>query len=272
MLGVAVVLVLGGLALFVLSEGEAPFPSRAIPIPGTPITMRVQSAATAREAAVFRRGLVLEYRFLERMGRPLGADVEARLAHGDPCVPSAEPGAGATGWADHGWLCVDALVPIWRENVQNEPVVASGVSAHELVHVWQEELGCGSDDQYLWLTEGMATDFAWRALVAAGLTTERATGEAIRRFGAFNERVGPLQSYEDRTGADPEYALWHLAVRDLLRGSRSGPAAMRSFCEFVGNGTGWRDAFARAFGRSVDQFYRAFAAARPAYRAGRARL
>ena len=153
--------------------------------------------------------------------------------------------------------------------MREHPEAAASAPAHEAVHRWQRELGCDRhEDEYVWLVEGNATDFAWRALVHAGITTEAATGQAIRRFGALEGQVGPLQRYETGSGADAQYALWHLAVRDLLRRAPSGPLAMRRFCEAVGRGIPWRASFTSAFGLSLEQFYRAFEAARPAYQNG----
>ena len=41
----------------------------------------------------------------------------------------------------------------------------------------------------------------------------------IRENGAFDPNLEPLRSYENAGGRDPEYALWHLAVRRLLGGA-----------------------------------------------------
>ena len=246
------------------------FPATEERVAGTPFTLRLQDGLSPQAVAVFRRGLVAEQDFLrERVGRPIIDPLEARLAHGDPCEAFGDAGGGATGVEREEFLCIDALVPVWRDNVREDPAAAASAPAHEAVHRWQRELGCDRhEDEHVWLTEGGAMDFAWRALVHAGLTSEAATGRAIRRSGALDGQVGPLRRYETESGADPEYFLWPLAVRDLLRRAPGGPLAMLRFCEAVGRGTPWRTAFAAAFGLSVGRFYREFEAARPGYEDG----
>jgi len=88
--------------------------------------MRVQDGLAPHERAVFRRGLQAGYSYLgRRAGRTITGTVEARLAHGDPCEPFLDPGRGATGMADDGWLCVDALTPAWRHNARGSPAVGA---------------------------------------------------------------------------------------------------------------------------------------------------
>ena len=110
----------------------------------------------------------------------------------------------------------------------------------------------------------MATHMAWRALRAAGLTDDAHVRRAIRRDGAFDSSSGPLRDYEDTGGRTAQYALWHAAIRWLLRDAGRSDAALRDFCERVGAGSPWRTAFARAFGVPLEDFYVGFEAARPA--------
>ncbi len=250
------------------------FPATDEPVAGTPITMRLQDGLGDHDRAAFVSGLRAGHAYLgRRTGWPVTVAVEARLAHGDPCEPFLEPGGGGTGMAKDGFLCVDALTPSWRRNARRRPAVAAGVSAHELVHVWQAELGClrdSEDQEYLWLNEGVATAFAWWALRDAGRVDDAQLRSSIRDWGAFDAEVGELRAYERRGGGggDPEYARWHLAVRDLLRRARRGPEAVRDFCLAVGGRTPWRTAFAGAFDIDVEDFYRRFHATLPAYRRG----
>jgi hypothetical protein len=250
------------------------FPATDAPVAGTPITMRLQDGLGPADRAAFLAGLRAGHAYLDRhTGRPVTVQVEARLAHGDPCEPFLDPGGGGTGVAKAGWLCVDALTPAWRRSVATRPAVASGVPAHELVHVWQAELGClrsAEDHEFLWLTEGTATAFAWWALEDAGLAGPEEGRASIREWGAFDPGNDALRGDEraaDGTG-DPEYARWHLAVRDLLRRADRGPDAVRDFCLAVGRGTPWRAAFSATFGLGVEDFYSRFGATLPAYRRG----
>jgi hypothetical protein len=153
-------------------------------------------------------------------------------------------------------------------------VAATAIPAHEYVHVLQADLGClpeGDErDQYRWIFEGMATDLAWRALIAGGRATRARSGRTIRADGAFDSNLEPLRSYERGNGREPEYALWHLAIWRLLReavAARAAPAArpeiaLRRFCARVGAGRPWQAAFAQSFGLPVGAFYARFEAAR----------
>ena len=120
------------------------------------------------------------------------------------------------------------------------------------------------------MIEGMADEIAWGALVVAGRATEARIEREIRGDGALSQGLEPLRAYERGDGRDREYALWHLAVRLLLReavAARAAPPArpersLVRFCERVGRQASWRDAFARSFGVRVNEFYRDFEAAR----------
>jgi hypothetical protein len=237
------------------------------------VRLRVQEGVPARDVAFVREGIQVEQRWLRRaLGGGVRGDVEARIAREDGCSACEAVGEGATGQAQLGRLCVDTRTPSWRRISAHDPVLARGISAHELVHVLQAELGClpgPEDHELLRLVEGMAVHGASEAQVAAGTTTPVRAAEAVRGFGAFRPQVGPLRRYERRGGGDLEYALWHLAVRDLLRRTGRGPMALRRLCVRVGEGASFADAFAAAFGLDVAAFYHAFEAARPACAAGR---
>ena len=232
------------------------FPARETAIAGTPFTLHIQDGVGSGEEAFVRRGLLLEQRYLWRvLGEPVHGPVEVRIADGSPCHAFTEPaGTGATGVAQDGFLCVDTRTPSWRTIVRDDHVLATGISAHELVHVWQAEHGCLPDPdahRYRWLVEGMATDLAWRAQIAAGTATRRDAARVARQATAS---VGDLRQYERRGGSDAEYALFQQAVADLV--VRAGqPAALGRFCAMVGDGTDWRAAFRAAFGLPVERFY-----------------
>ncbi len=253
---------------------QVDFGARTEPVPGVAnVRLRVQDGVPARDVAFVRDGVVAAQRWLDRvLGGGVRGSVEARVARDDPCAPFGAVGRGATGQAQDGRLCVDTRTPSWRRIARDDPVLARGVSAHEHVHVLQAELGClppPDEHELLWLFEGTAVHGAWEARVHAGVASPARATRAIRAGGAFEPQVGPLRLYERRGGGDPEYALWHLAVRDLLRRTGRGPLALRRVCAEVGRGRSWSQAFTAVFGLDVGSFYGAFEAARPAYAAGR---
>jgi hypothetical protein len=173
------------------------------------------------------------------------------------------------GEAEKGFLCIDTASPAWRWLMLKDRLAASAAAGHEYVHVLQGELGClhsPSGESFRWLMEGMAEEVSWQALVAAHRTTEGGIAREIRDNGALDDNLEPLRRYETEGGRDPEYALWHLAVRRLLREAAASGAApagrpeltLRRFCDRVGAGKPWRLAFAQSFGVPVERFYDRF--------------
>jgi hypothetical protein len=246
------------------------FPARSEAVAGMPVELRVQSGVSASDLHAIRRGLHLTDRYMTRaLGRTVTRHVEARIARSNGCRAFQKAGEAIVGEADRGFLCIDTANPAWRWLMLKDRVAATASAGHEYVHVLQAEIGClhsPSGERFRWLMEGMAEDVAWQALVAAHRTRDAHVVREIRENGAFDRNLEPLQAYETDGGRDPEYALWHLAVRRLLHeavASRATPArrpelALRHFCDRVGAGRRWRAAFARSFGVSVDRFYARF--------------
>jgi hypothetical protein len=208
------------------------------------------------------------------LGRPVAGPVEVRVAHEDPCRSSESGERSLIGEGAAGFVCVDTGNVEWQVLISTDRPAATAVSAHEYVHVWQAERGClprGDRRDHRWIIEGMATDLAWRALAGAGRVSGARLRRTIRRARPFDPSSNALRTYERAGGRPPQYALWHLAIRALLREAvRTGAAprsrrhtALRAFCERVGAGHPWRAAFLRSFGISVADFYARFERARP---------
>jgi hypothetical protein len=251
------------------------FPARSERLAGTPIVLRVQSGVKPEELRVIRAGLRSVHRYGARtLGWRVHGKVEARVARRDGCRPFQASGGSLVGDGGDHFLCVDTASPGWQWLMLKDRVAATSIPAHEYVHVLQAELGClperGDREQYRWIFEGMATDLAWRALIAGGRATRARSRRTVRTDGAFDPNLEPLPRYERDNGREPEYALWHAAIERLLReavAARAAPAArpeiaLRRFCAGVGAGRPWRAAFARSFGLSLDTFYARFEAAR----------
>jgi hypothetical protein len=263
---VAVLAVLTGVAHW---RGER-FPARSEPLAGTPVELRIQDGVTARELRAIRSGVRLVDRFTRRsLGRQVRGPVEARVALDDRCRRSAPSDRDLIGEGSGGFLCVDTANAQWQVLINSDPLAALAVSGHEYVHVLQAELGClpkRDQQEYRWIVEGMATHVAWRALVSGGRASDARVRRAIERDGAFDSHSEPLRHYERAEGRTPQYAMWHAAIRSLLRAAVANGAApvarpevaLRAFCERVGGGASWRAAFARSFGLSLDDFYARF--------------
>jgi hypothetical protein len=247
------------------------FPARAETVAGIPVELRVQAGVDGPELRAIRRGLRLTNRFMaSALGRTVERHVEARIARSNGCRPFQRGGEAIIGEADTGFLCIDTASPAWQWLMLKNPLGASAAAGHEYVHVLQAELGCLQSplgERFRWLMEGMAEEMSWQALVAAHRAGDPRVMREIRNDGAFDRNLEPLQSYEVDGGRDPEYALWHLAVRRLLRDAVSSGAALadrpevalRRFCARVGERRPWRRAFEQSFGTSVNRFYAQFA-------------
>ena len=261
---------LGGFAYW----QDTRFPARSEQMAGMQVELRVQDGVGTDELRAIRRGLRATRNFMAaRLGRTVGGHVEARVARTDGCRPFQSGGEAIVGQADRGFLCIDTRSPAWRWLMLKDRAAASASAGHEYAHVLQAELGCLRSpvgERFRWVVEGMAETIAWRSMVSAGAIGEQRITAEIRENGAFDLNLRPLRSYETDGGRDPEYALWHLAVRQLISTAvvtRAAPArrpelVLRRFCERVAAGQPWRSAFARSFGVSVDRFYAAFEARR----------
>jgi hypothetical protein len=254
---------------------ETRFPARTVALKGLPVKLRVQDGVKRRELRAITDGIRLVDGFMRsELRRTVRRPVEARVARKNGCRPFHSSSADSIGEADHGFLCVATSNLHWQWLIEKDPVAAMAVSGHEYVHVLQAELGClpeGDRPRFRWLSEGMAEAVAWGALVASGKARDARVERSIRAdalpdLGLVGRGLYPLAAYERADGADREYALWHLAVRRLLRAAvdegvppRARPyISLRRFCERVGAGTDWRKAFERSFGLPLARFYREF--------------
>lgn len=245
------------------------FPAHSEWLAGTPIELRIQDGVRARELRAIRAGLYLVEQYgWSALGRSARGPVEARVARSNGCHPFEDAGGASVGEGKKGFICIDTASPGWQWLVRKDLTAATAVSAHEYVHVLQDELGClaPGERHFHWLIEGMATEVAWRALVAAGRSTETRLERTMIENGTFDPNLESLARYEREGGRDAEYALWQLAVGQLLRHAVSAGAAPMArperalglFCSRVGRGQRWRTAFARSFGLSVHSFYTGF--------------
>lgn len=145
--------------------------------------------------------------------------------------------------------------------------------AHEYTHLWQGEpggRGCmqSRESGYVsprWFVEGMAEYVAHEVLIRNGFDT---TSRVVRRL--EDDRRDPVSVRVLETSewpADkPTYRMSHAAVRQLVERSRT--RSLLVFCETVGKGSDWKEAFAATFGLSADDFYSQFErwlAARPGF-------
>jgi hypothetical protein len=246
------------------------FPAHSAWVAGMPVELRIQDGVAPSELRAIRRGLRLTGRFMMvGLGGTVHGHVEARVAKSNGCRPFEKVGEAIVGEAERGFLCIDTASPAWQWLMLKERLAASAAAGHEYVHVLQGEQGCLQSprgERFRWIVEGMAEEVSWQALVAAHRTTDAQVVRRILYDGALDPNLEPLQLYERDGGRDPEYALWHLAVRRLLREAVASRSVQRArpelalsrFCDRIAARLPWRDAFERSFGVSVPRFYALF--------------
>jgi hypothetical protein len=136
---------------------------------------------------------------------------------------------------------------------------------HEFIHVYQHDRLQSKEERVpAWFIEGSAEYLSYDALIEKGLVT-RSAADAYRYFDlGIDSSLGELESYEGlgafQESTGPTYDLAYLAVEQLALSS--GPKAIGEFIDGVSIGLPMKDAFAQAFGTSIDDFYAEFEAAR----------
>ena len=154
----------------------------------------------------------------------------------------------------------------WYQN--NRPEDRMKLFAHELIHSYQYDLsglkksGAFARDHEVpesgpkWLSEGMANYLAYKALSEGGILSyesERNSRFVIRAKGVDK----PLSEMETRDGnrkVNVDYAL--IAVELLAK--NSGESNLLDFYRLQNKNTTWQEAFEKAFGMTVTQFYDLF--------------
>jgi len=152
----------------------------------------------------------------------------------------------------------------WKRQIQTNKEFGgewrSRLAAHEYVHVYQFQNGCGSVSVEppivpKWFGEGEAEWLAYKAMIEAGQIPQL----SIPQFATPQAKqvVGSLQSFENPTGLNFQaYFLYTMAV-DYLMKDRS-IKALDDFCANVGSGVHWSKAFETTFGITLPKFYEDF--------------
>jgi hypothetical protein len=149
------------------------------------------------------------------------------------------------------------------------------ILAHELFHLVQQQLmnkpdnwGTTPSTQIrpsgpVWLTEGAAETIAYRVAAARGLfDLGQVYGSLVAQAPSWTT---PLNGFETYAGSGAVGTSWNtmwFAASRLLDTTPKGLGAAVDYWQAIAAGTPWPEAFQKAFGRSVDQFYAEFAAYR----------
>lgn len=248
------------------------------PVPD-PLFFRFEPGVSAADQDDMRTGAAQGRAFLASIfGEPLPSSVGVNARKGTPNDPAGE-GACCTAfpeitiWVDHlHWTRADVMAntggrPDYFGAFTDLSAEHRKTMAHEYAHHWQFRLGCiyyvGADvPQPRWFLEGSAEWVGYSTIENGGINAE-----GLARWAAhvLQNDTTPLASYERTfSGYDP-YSVGRIAVARLV--DRAGAESIRTFCADIGVGQPWRDAFPRAFGLTVPEFYDDFERYRAGFRA-----
>lgn len=135
------------------------------------------------------------------------------------------------------------------------------ILSHEYIHLWQADHRCsGYGVSPIWFYEGMAEYGGFATVIEAGLIS----AAAVRSYHLGGLQQAPatatLPSMEGAGSPNLccSYSIFYLAIEKLVAAGSVG--SLRMFCDAVGSGQSWRDAFKSTFKLSVDDFYSQFEA------------
>ena len=202
------------------------------------------------------------------------ADEECRFSgHNDAgCLQSVHDrwvSGSSTAVGGNGAAFIYWASPGWGYGAgENQKIVA-----HELFHVLQYQLhklvhnGETPPNQIrvsgpVWLDEGSAEFVGYRVAANRRLLTYQTTlASLVGRAKQVGTPLSSLQTLDEGTIANV-YSLYEVAVDHLVGITPAGPPALATYFAAIGNGKAWPDAFAAAFGMSIDAYYANFAAYR----------
>lgn len=266
----------------------APPPTRPLPPPpppdpgpGAPASYVFGPEVTQGQQTSLRQALDLGARYVwSSLGRELPpfpvwayADLEALVRVYAETAPT-EPANARDIWT-HGTFATVTFRKAWfAPNWLNESSRsnATKIAVHEVFHVLQSELAgdralnSGFEDLPRagprWISEGWAELVAYLAIADARLTSMAGVradwAQRTRSSPVTLQRLAFLRGHFDAGGN--AWGIMPLAVERLV--GEGGAAKVLSYFAAIGRGEAWENAFATAFGKSVDAFYAEFEAYR----------
>lgn len=184
-------------------------------------------------------------------------------------IPSNDPSIGAQVVVENGKMVI--LIGTrafgWNRQIQTNSEMGSGVEwrpkipAHEYVHVYQFQNGCGSaaSDTTIspkWFIEGEAEWLSIKVLREAGWLPQQFSTYDIEVMPS-RQISGELKSFETPEQASVDkYPLFTLAIDYLMKDRDI--KMLDNFCANIGKGQTRQEAFQNAFGISLDEFYEGF--------------
>ncbi len=227
------------------TPSPTPMPT-ATPVPAS-IQYTFDDDVDPREQALIQLGVRAGEDYAnDHFGGAASRTVFVHVANDNSCIN----GATAIGYE----ICVNAVSDSWV--ALSPDYLKLKVLAHEYFHVWQHDLFCYREPQ--WLYEGMAEWFGYQAIVSAGLV-DPVAASVERQVLLQEEPIHTPLSEQEGAAVAPQpadYALWSFAAQRLMSGHTD--ADVRTFCAGKGEGLTWQESFEEAFGMSVEDWYAEF--------------
>lgn len=226
------------------------------------VDIKIQSSVVKEDADKIREGIRLMDYYLNKW---FGHSVKNHV------LITVDDSTRESKFEEIGGEMVAALhtnEPLWQQFrqfiTQYNMDMRSRFSAHEYVHYYQRDFGCGriykpEEVKLKWLMEGQAEWLSWKAMDEAGeislfLGLEQMLAAEAKQSG---ENLQPLSAYEIEANATiGRYVYFALATDYLMRGKDI--KALDKFCSNVGKGQDGPTAFQNAFNLPLEKFYSDF--------------
>ncbi len=200
-------------------------------------------------------------------GKSINQPVGLRIATGAP----ANEGEGAQLIVEGGKSIISMETGsfVWKRQIQSNSEIGGEwrprISAHEYVHVYQLQNGCGQGILTghpvapKWFIEGEADWLSFKATKETGWLPQATIPQLI--LPPAKQVKGSLQSFENPNNSDfSSYFLFNMAVDYLMKDKPI--KTLDDFCTNLKGGMSSVQAFNKTFGISLDQFYNNFEAYR----------
>ncbi len=178
----------------------------------------------------------------------------------------ADEGNGAQVKVENGMITIliETGSGVWKRQAQSNKEIGGEwhprLTAHEYVHVYQFQNGCGdvaalSPIAPKWFIEGEAEWLAYKATIDAGQLPPLTIPQLVTP--QAKQVKGSLQSFQNPTGLDfSAYFLYTMGIDYLMKDKPI--KSLDDFCANLGSGMSMPKAFETAFGISLNKFYEDF--------------
>ena len=230
------------------------------------LNIEIQSEVSKDDEKAIREGIrITDFYLNEWFGKSINK--EAGLRVNAIASPSMGEDAKVEMAGDKMLISISTNSTIWRQmldiNKQYGGEWRDSVSAHEYVHVYQFQNGCGNvaSQKKLapkWFMEGEAVLLSFKSLMDSDnlpsfFGLDQMFSVQVKQTG----NLKPLSSYTEEADVNiGQYMYFALAVSQLIK--NKDLKSLDNFCSNLSQGQARPVAFQNAFGISLDKFYSDF--------------